>query len=136
MIHTGTQIVHNVTNQVPLQALKQLDRDVVSEEQRLQWFERVRINSIAGCCPKSHARLFGGVRCWGAFAQRVSKLEGQELLPIVYGLLQWSVFGGERENLQELRRVMCARLANCPAFLLMFLTNEKSGELHWQLPKD
>ena len=52
MIHTGTQNVQYVSNQVPLQALNQLERDVVTEEQRLQWLEQARLRAIAGFCPK------------------------------------------------------------------------------------
>ena len=62
-----------------------------SEAARIRWLEDARVRAILGSCPKSHASVMSGLRCWFAFASKVLHRSGSELPPTVDGLVQWSL---------------------------------------------
>ena len=90
MIMKANSNVHKVHGLGPMKALQALPTGSFTEKQCAEWVERARVNAIAGCCPKSHASLFSGLRCWVAFAQRQLKLRGREFPPKVPHLIAWS----------------------------------------------
>ena len=82
--------VRTVTSVGPQRALQQLQVNVAEPGSRETWIEQARVQALIGSCPRSLPSVLSGMRCWFAFAQRVLKLQGQELPPPLQGLLAWS----------------------------------------------
>jgi len=74
----------------PRQALKRLC-SFNTEKDRASWIANAKLQAILGSCPKSHASVLSGIRCYIAFAEKVLKIEGEVFPPSREGLLAWSI---------------------------------------------